>query len=197
MEFDLSNTLIQSADRRTPPQLIWAIIAMALIGNMMETAYGSAGGTVNYAMFPPAFAMAVILWAFLIQWVPSAVIHPALLFVVDLLVTLSTFATAVALPAKLHAKDCSNLDYTSTNEVTRDRADLEEGCREAQAATAFLWFLWATFLGSTIMSGLWMTEEIRGAMGGGPPPLTEKRRAVSGTYPRPQSGVDPSRTGQV
>lgn len=81
---------------------------MALIGNMINNSWHGAAGTVNYSLFPPAFAMAVLIFAIPVACRPSLVIHPAILFILDFLVMLCTFAAAVALPSKLHAKSCSN-----------------------------------------------------------------------------------------
>lgn len=46
--------------------------------------------------------------------------------------------------------------YVSTNHVIRGASDQKGACREAQASTAFLWFGWACFMVSTVMSGLGM-----------------------------------------
>lgn len=45
-------------------------------------------------------------------------------------------------------------DYVSTNHVLRGASDQSGACREAQAATAFLWFGWATFVATLVMSAM-------------------------------------------
>ena len=60
-----------------------------------------------------------------------------------------------------------------TNEVTRGSDNDKKRCQEAQAVTAFLWFGFATFLGSLVFSGLSArggggTTGIRGIRRGGP-----------------------------
>jgi hypothetical protein len=42
--------------------------------------------------------------------------------------------------------------YTSTNEITNGSNNQSKRCREAQASTAFLWFGWAGYMASTIIS---------------------------------------------
>lgn len=42
--------------------------------------------------------------------------------------------------------------YTHTNEITNGEIDTEKRCREAQASVAFLWFAWAGYTASMILS---------------------------------------------
>merc|ERR1711933_399122 len=46
---------------------------------------------------------------------------------------------------------CSNSDYYNSNNVA---GGSEKKCREAQASTAFLWFGFASFTASAIITGL-------------------------------------------
>lgn len=43
-------------------------------------------------------------------------------------------------------------DYVRNNDITDGSFDPEKRCREAQAATAFIWFNWALFTATTLMS---------------------------------------------
>ncbi|PGH28381.1 hypothetical protein GX50_08883 [[Emmonsia] crescens] len=133
---------------------------MALVGNMISDAFHGSASTVNYILFVSAFSMLTLIYLFAASISESFMVHPALMFLVDLLNTIFIFCGAIALPSKLRVHDCSNEDYTSRNSITRDAPNRQERCREAQAVTAFLWFLWATFLASTIISGL----GLRGSM---------------------------------
>ena len=47
-----------------------------------------------------------------------------------------------------------NKSYINDNDVTNGSTDPEKRCREAQAATAFIWFNWALFTATTVMSFL-------------------------------------------
>lgn len=42
--------------------------------------------------------------------------------------------------------------YTARNKITNGSGDREGRCREAQAATAFLWFAWAAWTASLVFS---------------------------------------------
>ena len=44
--------------------------------------------------------------------------------------------------------------YTLSNHITNGSPNTEKRCREAQASTAFLWFGWAAFVASMIISVL-------------------------------------------
>ena len=45
----------------------------------------------------------------------------------------------------------------SSNKVMRGASNQSGACREAQACDAFLWFGWAAFVGTTVLTGLQMT----------------------------------------
>ena len=45
-------------------------------------------------------------------------------------------------------------DYLKANGITNGAANMGKRCHEAQAVTAFLWFGFATFLGSLAFSAL-------------------------------------------
>lgn len=82
---------------------------MALIGNIIAMSdHGNPSSTINYNLFVPAFALLTLFWL-----VPAAIWervqgHPAIVFIIDLLNTIFAFCGAIALPAKLHAPNCSN-----------------------------------------------------------------------------------------
>merc|ERR1719359_812416 len=61
------------------------------------------------------------------------------------------FVGGVATAAYLNVHSCSNADYYNSNNVA---GGSEKKCREAQASTAFLWFGFASFLASTVVTGL-------------------------------------------
>ncbi|OJD10950.1 hypothetical protein AJ78_08172 [Emergomyces pasteurianus Ep9510] len=150
---------------------------MALVGNMISDAFHGSSSTVNYILFVSAFSMLTLIYLFAAGISESFIVHPVLLFLVDLLNTIFIFCGAIALPSKLRVHDCSNRAYTSQNSITRGAPNQEQRCREAQATTAFLWFLWATFVASTVISGL----GIRGSMVDlrGPRPGRRSRPSMS------------------
>ena len=63
----------------------------------------------------------------------------------------------------------SHQDYTTTNHITNGSSDTSKRCHEAQAVTAFLWFGFAAFAASTVLSALQGKSSgmnMRGGMGG-------------------------------
>lgn len=43
-------------------------------------------------------------------------------------------------------------EYLKNNEITNGAEDMTKRCREAQASVAFLWFAWAGYMASFIVS---------------------------------------------
>merc|ERR1711897_120185 len=74
--------------------------------------------------------------------------HPILPHVLN---AIFWFVGGVATAAYLNVHSCSNSDYYNSNNVA---GGSEKKCREAQASTAFLWFGFASFLASTVITGL-------------------------------------------
>lgn len=88
--------------------MVWAIIIMALIGNIIAMAGGHSAAVVNYCLFVAAFTM--LTWFYLIAatFSEKAAIHPVIVFIVDALNMVLVFCAAVALPSKLHAPNCGS-----------------------------------------------------------------------------------------
>ena len=74
--------------------------------------------------------------------------------VLDALNTLFFLCGAIALAAALDIHSCSNYMYTTHNGITDSSPDTETRCREAQAATAFVWFNLIAF-GTTLFITVW------------------------------------------
>lgn len=122
---------------------------MALVGNMIA---GSSGPSIiNYDLFTTVFGMLTLLYLIPATFNEGWSIHPLLMLVLDILNTLFFFCAAVATAAYLRVHSCSNRGYLNSNIVTRGSSSR---CREAQASTAFLWFAWAAFMVSTVLTGL-------------------------------------------
>lgn len=81
---------------------------MALVGNMISDAFHGSASTVNYILFVSAFSMLTLIYLFAASISESFMVHPALMFLVDLLNTIFIFCGAIALPSKLRVHDCSN-----------------------------------------------------------------------------------------
>ena len=132
-------------------ELFCALVVMALVGNMIASAVAGNPAVVNYDMFAAAVAMAALLYqlpAALVDRYSLALAH----VVLDALNTLFWFCAAVATAAYLGVHSCASPAYTRSNHITNGAVDSAKRCREAQAATAFLWFGWAAFVASLVVS---------------------------------------------
>lgn len=147
---------------------------MALVGNMIATAYAGNPSLVNYDMFVAVFSMLTLFYLIPATIKESFQGHPLLMVVLDVLNAIFYFCGAVAMAARLHVHSCSNSvsfltsdvisstveanrdgqSYTTTNSITNGSHDTGKRCREAQATTAFLWFGFAAFVVSAVLSGM-------------------------------------------
>ncbi|KAL3460774.1 marvel domain-containing protein [Aspergillus heterothallicus] len=133
-------------------QFVWTLLVMALIGNMIAESFAGNPATVNYAMFVAAFSMFTLFYL-----IPASInldwaIHPIIMIVLDTLNTIFFFTSAIALAAKLECHSCGNQSYILSNEITNGSNNPGKRCREAQASTAFLWFAWAGYMASMVIS---------------------------------------------
>lgn len=135
-------------------QFLWTLLVMALIGNVIAEAYGGNPSVINYNMFVAAFSMFTLFYLIPATIKEEWAMHPVLPLVLDLLNTIFFFCAAVATAAELRVHSCSNDAYVLTNKLTRGSGNPHKRCREEQATTAFLWFAFASYLYSTVYSGL-------------------------------------------
>ncbi|KAK7744481.1 hypothetical protein SLS53_003365 [Cytospora paraplurivora] len=124
-------------------QFLWTVILTSLFGNVLaishhgidRNSYVSRRG-VKYSMFVACFAWIPVLYG-LLAAAFAAASFPVVILVLDVLAFLLTFTDAIALAALLHVPDCGTTYYPHK-------------CRELQAATAFMWLLFATFAASLV-----------------------------------------------
>jgi len=142
-------------------QFIWTLLIMALVGNIIATAFSGNPSLINYVMFVSVFGMLSLFYLIPATVKESFQGHPLLMVVLDTLNSIFFFCAAVAMAAELGVHSCSNNHYTTTNKITNGSHNTNKRCTEAQAVTAFLWFGWAAFTASAVLSGL----QSRGAGG--------------------------------
>jgi len=132
-------------------QFLCSLIIMALVGNMIATAYRGNSAMVNFDMFVSVFGMLSLLYL-----LPTAIMGnfeiPVVNIALDALNVIFWFCGAVATAAYLGVHSCSNSRYTLSNHITNGSPNTHKRCREAQASTAFLWFGWAAFVASLVIS---------------------------------------------
>ncbi|KAK4038270.1 marvel domain-containing protein [Parachaetomium inaequale] len=138
-------------------QLLFIIILTGLVGNLIATnidAASSATAAINFSMF-----VVVLSWLAALLGLATGLVEriapPVLaLLGADALATLFTFIDAVVLAAKLKAVNCANTDGQPDNWIAYGSADDNKRCREVQASTVFMWFLFATFAAALVLSFL-------------------------------------------
>lgn len=139
-------------------QLLWIVLLTALLGNVIATAHNDAlvsNAAVNFSMFVTVLSWVVTLYGLAVAVAESLAI-PIVVLAADAAVVLFTFIDAIVLAALLRARNCG------------DEGGLEKKCRELQASTAFMWFLFATFLGSMALAGLGFRRGGGGSVRSGP-----------------------------
>ncbi|KUJ18167.1 putative Non-classical export protein 2 [Mollisia scopiformis] len=132
-------------------EFLWTLITMALIGNVIATAFAGNPSSINYAIFVTVWDMLVVLFGIGAAFMDISAAG-IILAVGDIIAALLTFIAGVVLAAKLGVHSCSNGGYTSTNHLTNGSHDTGKRCRELQASTAFFWFLLPAFAISAFLS---------------------------------------------
>ncbi|KAI0891364.1 marvel domain-containing protein [Annulohypoxylon nitens] len=135
-------TLIKSILRIL--QFILVLLTTALIGNVIASNISGSESAVNFIMFVCALSWLAVLYGLVSHFLPAISIPVAALGL-DSTATLFTFIAAVVLSAKLKAVNCSHLVNKPSDYIAFGSNNDEKRCREIQASTVFLWFLFASF----------------------------------------------------
>ncbi|KAF2458592.1 marvel domain-containing protein [Lineolata rhizophorae] len=134
-------------------EFLWTLLIMALIGNMIATSFAGDPSIINYDMFVSVFSMLSLFWLILVGWKTDMDV-PIITLTLDTLNTIFFLCGGIATAAYLGVHSCSNDNYTLHNSITNGSVDRETRCREAQASTAFLWFGFAAYAASLVISFL-------------------------------------------
>ncbi|KAF2758343.1 putative non-classical export protein Nce2 [Pseudovirgaria hyperparasitica] len=147
-------------------QFLWTLLLISLIGNIIHDAYAGNPSIINYDMFVAVFGMLSLIYLIPTS-IKDGMAIPIVTMALDGLNTLFWLIGGIATAAYLGAHSCSNEGYASTNVVTNGGPHMKR-CREAQASTAFLWFGFATFAATTVLSimGGGGNVNMRGGIGG-------------------------------
>ncbi|KAL7623412.1 hypothetical protein AAE478_007094 [Parahypoxylon ruwenzoriense] len=131
-------------------QFLLVLLTTSLIGNVIATnisGAGSAQSAINFVMFVCALSWITVIYGIVTHFVSTLSI-PIVALALDSSATLFTFIGAVVLAAKLQAVNCANLGRKPSDYIVFGSANDEKRCREIQAGTVFLWFLFASFAAS-------------------------------------------------
>jgi hypothetical protein len=88
-------------------EFLWTLITMALIGNVIATAFAGNPSSINYAIFVTVFDMLVVLFGFAAVFMDLSALG-IIIAAADVLAAVFTFIAGVVLAAKLHVHSCSN-----------------------------------------------------------------------------------------
>ncbi|KAI1657212.1 marvel domain-containing protein [Daldinia decipiens] len=138
-------TMIKSVLRIV--QLLLVLLTTALVGNVIASNVTGSESAINFVMFVCALSWLAIIYGLVSHFV-SAVAIPVVALALDSAATLFTFIAAIVFSAKLQAVNCSNIGHKTSDYIAFGSEDTEKRCREIQASTVFLWFLFAAFAAS-------------------------------------------------
>ena len=124
-------------------QFLWTLLITALIGNVMASNRNGHMKGLNFTMFVAALSWISLIYGFVAAFVESFAI-PIAMLILDGLTALFTFINAIVLAALLGGVNCSNFSHKGSGWIGFGSSNTEKRCREIQASTAFMWFLWVT-----------------------------------------------------
>lgn len=130
-------------------QFLWILLITALIGNVIARNINGPMATVNFTMFTAAWSWITWIYGLAACFMASLAI-PIIMLPLEGLAVLLTFINAIVLSARLGAPNCSNIRGSGPTDdwIGFGDRNVEHRCREIQASTAFMWFLWACFCAS-------------------------------------------------
>ncbi|KAL6907066.1 membrane-associating domain-containing protein [Trichoderma evansii] len=127
--------------------LVFTLIITGLIGNVIASNRNGHMVTINFTIFVCAWSWVALLYGMFATFIESLAVALVLIFF-DGFATLLTFICAIVLAAKIRAPNCGNIpnqhlpaSWIGFGDFPHD----EKRCREIQASTAFMWFLWVCF----------------------------------------------------
>lgn len=104
---------------------------------------------VNFALFTSIFGILFSSFYLVLAAFIQAFAWPIILFVLDLLNFVFTFAAATALAVGIRTHSCTNKHYLNSNAILEGSTDR---CRKAQALVAFLYFSFFIVLANLVFS---------------------------------------------
>ncbi|KAK0745396.1 marvel domain-containing protein [Apiosordaria backusii] len=135
-------------------QLLFILITTALIGNVIATnisAASSATAAINFTMFVLVLTWLAALFG-LVSTIVERIAYPVGLLALDAASTLFAFIAAVVLAAKLTVVNCADTSGKAGDWIAYGSADDTKRCRQIQASTVFMWFLFTLFTTGLVLS---------------------------------------------
>ncbi|OWP06137.1 hypothetical protein B2J93_8520 [Marssonina coronariae] len=170
-------------------QLLFAVITLALVGNVVDEAFAGNSSSINFALFVSILDFVFVLYgiaAIFFESLAFGFVGPS----IDAVLAIFTFIAGTVLAAKLGVHSCGNqviispsLDnraliandvqksYIRSNPLTNGSNNPGKRCHELQAATAFYWFALPLFVTSAALAFMGSGSSFKGRGGirrGGP-----------------------------
>ena len=139
-------------------QLLFCVLLTAIIGNVIalsNTASSSATTAINFTMFVIVASWVCSLYGLFARLFPS-IENVKVQLPADAAGVLFNFIGAVVLSAKLGIVDCGDVEGKKEDKpgswIVWGSGDDEKRCREIQAGTVFMWFLFISFIAATFFT---------------------------------------------
>jgi len=133
-------------------QFFWVLLITALIGNVIASNNDGHMAAINFTMFVAVLSWLAVIYGLVASFFTSLAI-PVALLALDGAAALFTLIDGIVLAAKLKAVDCSH-PHQGPGWIGFGSADDGKRCREIQASTAFVWFLFVSFAASLALAFL-------------------------------------------
>ncbi|KAI6250017.1 Non-classical export protein 2 [Erysiphe necator] len=128
-------------------QLLWTLLCTALISSVIADSFAGNPSCINFAIF-----VCVLSWITCIGGMIGAFndkcLVPMVILVLDTTTAFLSLISGIVLAAKLQVHSCEDIRYILSNSLTNGSFNPSKRCHELQAATAFMWFLFISFMGS-------------------------------------------------
>ncbi|CRG88158.1 hypothetical protein PISL3812_05185 [Talaromyces islandicus] len=131
-------------------ELAFTVILLGLVG-ALEHQSSNNPESVHYSMFTAAFSIVFLIFLIPATWNEGLAGHPIILIIIDGLNVIFFFCAAITLSARTRGHSCGDHSFLNSNSIARGSSSR---CHEAQAAAAFFWFGWASYMGSLILSAI-------------------------------------------
>lgn len=133
-------------------QFFWVLLITALIGNVIALNVNGPMAAINFTMFVAVLSWLAVIYGLAASFVERLAV-PIVMFALDGAAALFTFIDAIVLSATLGATNCANPNK-GDGWIGFGALDVGKRCREIQASTVFVWFLWATFVATLALAFL-------------------------------------------
>ncbi|KAB5535149.1 marvel domain-containing protein [Coniochaeta sp. 2T2.1] len=147
-------------------QFLWVLLITALIGNVIALNIDGPMAAINFTMFVAVLSWLAVLYGIAASVFTSLAI-PIVMLALDGAAALFTLIAGIVLAARLKAVNCSNPNQ-GPGWIGYGAENVGKRCREIQASTAFLWFLFATFAATLALAFLSFRRVGGGARSHGP-----------------------------